>query len=63
MNEKTKISVSWLVTVVMVPLIGFALMRVVMSIDEIGTAVQEMKVEQAVTNQRLIVLERTIRNQ
>lgn len=57
MNERAKVSVSWIVTVVMVPIIAFSGIRMVMSIDTIGEAVQEMKVQQAVTNHRLLVLE------
>lgn len=61
MTERTKVSVSWLVTVVMVPVIGFSGIRLIVSVDEIDKSLQEVKIEQAVTNQRLMALEVYVR--
>lgn len=61
MNEKAKVSISWLVTVVMVPIIGFSGIRLVNGLDEIAREVQQLKIEQAVTNQRIQSLEVAIR--
>lgn len=61
MTERTKVSVSWLVTVVMVPVIGFSGIRLIVSVDEIDKSLQEVRIEQAVTNQRLLLLEVIVR--
>ena len=61
MNEKAKISISWLVTVIMVPIIGFSGIRMVNGLDEIANDVEQLKIQQAVTNQRLQSLEVAVR--
>lgn len=53
MNEKTKISLSWIVTVVMLPVIGLSGLRMINGIDQLQIDVQTMKVQQAVDHQQL----------
>lgn len=61
MNEKAKVSISWLVTVVMVPIIGFSGIKMINGLEDIAKDVQQLKIEQAVTNQRLQSLEVAVR--
>ena len=53
MNEKAKISISWLVTVVFVPLIAFSGLRMINGLDQVTEDVQAIKIQQAVDHEQL----------
>lgn len=53
MTERAKVSVSWLVTVVMVPIIGLSGLRMLSSIDDIAEDVQAIKLDNAVLKTKM----------
>lgn len=53
MTERAKVSVSWLVTVVMVPIIALSGIRMLTSIDDIAKDVQSIKLDNAVLKTKM----------
>ena len=53
MTERAKVSVLWLVTVVMVPIIGLSGLRMLSSIDDIAEDVQAIKLDNAVLKTKM----------